>query len=29
MFNAINELNAIESPSFDVINGTTRVSDPL
>lgn len=20
---------AIESPSFDVINGTTRVSDPL
>jgi len=21
--------NAIESPSFDVINGTTRVSDPL
>ncbi len=22
-------INAIESPSFDVINGTTRVSDPL
>jgi len=24
-----NVKNAIESPSFDVINGTTRVSDPL
>ena len=23
------KINAIESPSFDVNNGTTRVSDPL